>query len=573
MKKQTKWSFTLFGLLFAAIFLTSCNSTIKDNEFHGDYIDLVSQYKARDFDGEKRADIFYQIFIRSFADSDGNNVGDINGVTAKLDYLNDLGVKGIWLTPIHPSGSYHGYDVVDYKGIHPIFGTMDDFERLVEEAHRRDIRIVLDFVINHASSNNDWFLEACKSVNNPYRNHFTFSENPEADIAAGNIPMIATEGAAGYNSGEWYDVYSGTKSYKYHSAFWTSSFADFNYGPVETAETSGAFIDIVDAAKFWIDKGVDGFRLDAVKHIYHNETSDENPRFLAKFYNALNSYFEGKSYFNEPLYMIGEVLSEHNVVAPYYVGLPAYFDFSSWWRMEYALKNNHAKWYPQDILSYREEYAAVNPNFIQATKLSNHDETRTRTSLGGNNEANILRTKMAGAILLTSIGSPYIYYGEEIGMIGSKNSGDENVREPMLWDTKANDNYRTGKYPISKNSTEESVGTVQSQSQSETSVYTIYRYFARLRNTYPALAKGTMSLPDNFDASDNSDKQIMAYVREYEGEKLLVIHNVSLKESTYEISATNLTPIADMNKVSFNKVSEGKYQVVMPGYSTIILQY
>lgn len=302
---------TLFLLGLSLVLLVSCNPKQTD-DLNLDGLNQVSQYESRPFDDVKRAGVFYQIFVRSFADSNGDNIGDINGITAKLDYLHDLGVTGIWLTPIHPSGSYHGYDVMDYTDIDPLFGTLEDFDRLLSEAHARNIRVILDYVINHASINHPYYKAASQSLTSSYRDYFIFSKDPAQDIADGNIAMIATEGGSGYESGQWYDVFSGTKSYKYHSHFWTGSFVDWNYGPVENARESGAYQYIVESAKFWLDRGVDGFRLDAVKHIYHNATSDENPEFLRMFYEDLNSYFTGKSFFNEPLYMIGEVLSEHN---------------------------------------------------------------------------------------------------------------------------------------------------------------------------------------------------------------------------------------------------------------------
>ena len=149
-----KRNFLFQLLLMSALVVASCSDDVDDsgngNTGGGetptteDVVDKVSQYEARKFDGEKRAGVFYEIFVRSFADSDGDGIGDLNGITAKLDYLDDLGVSGIWLTPIHPSDSYHGYDVIDYKGINADFGTMDDFERLIAEAHKRDIRVILD---------------------------------------------------------------------------------------------------------------------------------------------------------------------------------------------------------------------------------------------------------------------------------------------------------------------------------------------------------------------------------------------------------------------------------------------
>ncbi|MDE6711167.1 MAG: hypothetical protein K2J53_01955, partial [Alistipes sp.] len=262
-----------------------------------DIVDRVSQYEARPFDGQKRADVFYEIFVRSFADSDGDGIGDLNGVTAKLDYLDDLGVAGIWLLPIYVAGSEHGYDVIDYKDVQPEYGTIADLENLVAEAHKRKIRVILDFVPNHTSHYCPWFIEACKSETNPYRSFYHFSQTETGWCA---VP--------------------GTDDWFYQGAF-DRSMPDLNYGPATTCEQSGAFKALTDAAKFWIDKGVDGFRLDAVKHIYDSETSNENPTWLNKFYTDINAYFQGKSALGfKDVYMVGECWMATDQMAKYYKG-------------------------------------------------------------------------------------------------------------------------------------------------------------------------------------------------------------------------------------------------------------
>ena len=216
--------------------------------------------------------------------------------------------------------------------------------------------------------------------------------------------MFNKNESGAYDSGQWYKVNSGTTDYKYHSHFWTGSFADLNYGAdASKANLSPAFEEIVDGAKFWIDKGVDGFRLDAVKHIYHDENSDENPTFLKLFYDNINTYYKQVKSDGTDVYMVGEVLSEYDKAAPYYKGLPALFDFSSWWRMEYAINNSHAKWFPKDIIQYQNLYKTYRQDYINATKLSNHDEDRTRSSLGGGQQG-LEKSKMAAAIMLTSSG-------------------------------------------------------------------------------------------------------------------------------------------------------------------------
>ncbi|MDE6507646.1 MAG: hypothetical protein K2L04_04190 [Alistipes sp.] len=550
----------LFRLFFAAVLLSvgACSSDPGDPTPVGpcpggtDVVDEVSQYDARPFDGQKRADVFYEIFVRSFADSDGDGIGDLNGVTAKLDYLDDLGVAGIWLLPIYTCNSEHGYDVIDYKAVNPDYGTLADLENLVAEAHKRNIRVILDFVPNHTSHLCPWFVEACKSTENPYRSFYHFSQ---------------TEASG------WIAVPSGTTDWFYQGVF-DRSMPDLNYGPAASCEQSGAFGELTSAAKFWVDKGVDGFRLDAVKHIYDSEISAENPTWLGKFYTELNAYFQGKSQLGfKDIYMVGECWLATAQMAEYYKGLPALFDFTAWQdRLLYAIRNDHAKWFPKDMIAEREVFAAKRTDFIQATKLSNHDESRARTEVGGSHAVSLERCKIAAAVLLTSVGSPYIYYGEELGMFGDKTDkgGDRNVREPMLWRPKAEDAERPTWISSTLN-TDLGVGSVAVQAESAKSLYNVYRKFMRLRNTYPALAEGAIELPEWFDDASSDDKQVMAFYRTAQSEKLLVLHNVSGTQCSYAFEGDVAAPVADMNGVTF--VSEGRsHTLAMPPYSSIIFE-
>lgn len=550
----------IFLLLAAwALLFASCANDDNDNPAPGpvntgDISDQVSQYEARTFDGVKRAGVVYEIYVRSFADSDGDGIGDLKGVTAKLDYLNDLGVGGIWLMPVYACNSEHGYDVVDYMKVNPDYGTLADLEELISEAHRRQIRVILDFVPNHMSDKSNWFIEACKSVDNSHRGFFHFSQTQHAS--------------------NWYACPTGTTDYFYHGDF-DKSMPDLNYGPAATCQSSATFRAMTAAAKYWIDKGVDGFRLDAVKHIYDSETSDENPTFLQKFYEDVNNYFQGKSALGDRnVYMVGECWMATDQMAKYYRGLPALFDFDSWDKyLLYAIQNSHAKWFPKDMMATRAVFANYRGDFIQATKLSNHDQNRARTSVGGTLAVSLERSKIAAAVLLTSIGSPYLYYGEEIGMLGDKtqSGGDRNVREPMLWAPKAEDAFRTSWMPAA-NSFDINVGNVSTQAADVRSLYNVYRKFMRLRNTYPALATGTISLPDDFNDSDSSNKQVMAFYRTEGSEKLLVLHNVSPTQSTYTVNHAIDRPVADMNKVTVTTNSPTEHVVTMPAYSSIIIQ-
>ncbi len=633
------------------------------------------------WDNQKRGNISYQALVYSFADADGDKYGDLRGLTEKLDYLDALGVQAVWLSPIHPSPSYHGYDVKDYDAIDTRFGTMNDFKTLVAEAKKRGIRIYLDYVLNHTSTEHPWFKEGAVSATSPYRQYYSFSNDPKKDIADGKIDMIATQGASGYVANEWY-VYTGSNStvkgklkfvldwsnaasptvtvtetttvdadnpdtgtsgakylyfgngtikkfydkgnnkYElsvdfssdwgflirtsnstwdggtkygasagqkltmgqpftltnqdpqnivfstmnmtyYHSGFWTSSFADLNYGKVSNVTASPAFQAVVASAKGWIDSGVDGFRLDAVKHIYHNETSDENPRFLRAFYDALNPYYKSKGNTNN-LYMVGEVLSEHNVVAPYYAGLPAYFEFSFWYRLEWAINNGQGFAFAKDIVGYRQEYAARRADYIAATKLTNHDEDRAASKLG--RDAGKLR--LAAAVLLTSSGEPYIYYGEELGLYGVKNNGDEWVRSSMPWGDKYTTDL-TSTYGDKIDRAMLASTSVAKQEADTQSLLHAYRTFTRLRNTYPALAEGTMEQHGVYNESNTAYRQLAVWYMTKGTERMLVLHNFGSTTIELPLTDTVQKAVAVQGTVE-SKTVEGKQYVRLGKYSTVV---
>lgn len=642
MKKHSFYSFLLFlswSLILAFSACSDKNSTPIPEPEPTDQWNTVAATPA-DWDGEKRADISYQLLVYSFADSNGDKIGDIKGVIAKLDYLNKLGVKAIWLSPIHPAMSYHGYDVIDYSAINPEYGTMSDFDQLVTKAHSLGIKIYLDYVMNHTGKDHPWFVDAKSSVASEHRNFYIFSQDPEADIKAGRIAMIEK---SGYNAGEWFatgagnsvkGVYkftldwtnssaptvtvtqaatadvdnpdasttnakylyfgnsiikkfydkgngkyeltvnldtdwgflirtsnttwdggtkygSSSKANKltlgtpftlnnstaadilfasmelwyYHSQFYTDWFADLNYGPINNAANSPAYKAIAAAAKGWIDHGVDGFRLDAVKHIYHSATSDENPRFLKIFYDDMNAYYKQKGK-TDNIYIVGEVLSGSDEVAPYYKGLPALFEFDFWYRLEWAINNETGCYFAKDILSYQQKYANYRSDYIEATKLSNHDEDRTASKLGKSDA----KCKLAAAVLLTGPGEPYIYYGEELGVYGTKENGDEYVRSPMLW----GDNYTTSYTSKIDATVAAKIKNVTQQTDDKGSLLNTYFTFTKLRNIYPSLATGTMTKHAKYNESNTTDKSIAAWYMTKDSEKMLVLHNFG--SSTVQIS-------------------------------------
>ncbi|MCD8209146.1 MAG: alpha-amylase [Bacteroidales bacterium] len=648
-------------LLAAIIVVMACKDErpkYQDNSSTFEGTDVVASPKA--WDGTKRAAITYQALVYSFADGAGNDkIGDFNGLTSKLDYLDEMGVGAIWLSPIHPSTSYHGYDVLDYSAVNPDFGTDADFQNLVNEASKRDIKIYIDYVLNHSSSSHPWFLDAVENgEDSEYWDYYAFSSDPEADIKAGNIPQIATEGSSGYDSGQWFATGSGTGAegvYKfvlnwsaskptvtvteasaeeiddentstasggkylyfgedeclrfyetgtnlyeltvdfssswgflirtsttswsagtkygapdnktiielgvpfelsvstssfdpsdirfaeplmYHSHFWTATFADFNYGAADSAEQSGAFTSLTEAGDKWVGMGIGGMRLDAVKHIYHNATSGENPTFLAKFYDRMNSSYKAAGGAGD-FYMVGEVLDEYNLVAPYYAGLPALFEFSFWYRLSWALGAETGRYFASDIMGYQSSYAGYRQDYIEATKLSNHDENRTGSDLG----KDLNKMKLAAAALLTAGGEPYVYQGEELGYWGTTSGGDEYVRTPIMWDKSGNDvadGYLGGKVDYSMLTSSISV---EAQEADESSILNVYRTFGKLRNTYPALAEGKMEAHPIYN-ENNSDYNTMAVWYMVSGaERALVVHNFGSGSKTLEFDDDLSKPI------------------------------
>ncbi len=631
-----------------------------------------------EWDGEKRADITYQLLVYSFADSDGDGMGDFQGIIDKLDYLDEMGISAIWLSPIHPAMSYHGYDVTDYDAVNSDYGTDSDFDRLVQAADEHGIKIYIDYVMNHTGSDHPWFLDAKLSEDSEYRSFYTFSQDPKSDIAAGNLAMIASEGSSGYDSSEWYSTaseapsgvfkfvldwtnssaptvtvteattpdeenpdtstdgakylyYGNAECYKfydngdntysltvdfssswgflirtstttwdggtkygassstarltlgepftlntstaaniifdsqdlwyYHSCFQTDWFADLDYGPADQVESSATYQAMLESAKGWIDRGAKGLRLDAVKHIYHSATTDENPTFLNTFYTDMNEYYKSTGA-SDDLYMVGEVLSDYSEVAPYYAGLPALFEFAFWYRLSWAINNNTGCYFADNILSYRDLYATYRTDYIEATKLSNHDEDRAASTLGRSAE----KERLAAAVLLTAPGSPYIYYGEELGIFGTQSSGDEYVRSPMLW----GDSYTTSYTDKVNSAVESSVGTVLTQEADTASLLNTYRTFTALRNQYPALANGTMSKHETYNETNTSSSQIGAWYMTSDDQKLLVMHNFGGSKSTVTLSLDEVNAVGISGSAEV-KEDDGSTLLRLAAYSSVVL--
>lgn len=398
--------------------------------------------------------VFYEIFVRSFYDTDGDGIGDFNGITQKLDYLEALGINAIWLMPIHPSPSYHGYDVLDYYAVNPEYGTMGDFKNLLNEAHERDIRIIIDLVINHSSSQHPWFLEANSNPNSPYREYYVWAEEPGA--------------------GSWHETENGY----YYGYFW-EGMPDLNYNnPAVTEE----MLKITD---YWLNEiGIDGFRVDAVKHLIEVDGKLENTpathAWLKDFYTAYKAQ-------DPQAYTIGEVFGAGSSVVKMYTGseLDHIFNFE----MSSGFVNSTNGGANSGIVSAIKFAQMDMPDFNFATFLTNHDQNRVMSVFNGNMD----KAKMAAFLMLTSPGTPYIYYGEEIGMQGQK--PDEDIRLPMQWSADEFAGFSTAE-PWRAPRIDYAQTNVDTQTDDPTSLLEHYRTLIRLRKEFSTLQTADIRLLD-----------------------------------------------------------------------------
>lgn len=445
------------------------------------------------------AGVTYEIFVQSFYDSNGDSIGDFNGVTQKLDYVKELGANAIWFMPIMPSPTYHKYDVTDYKAVHPDYGTMEDFKILLDEAHKRDIKIVIDLIINHTGSDHPWFLEAKSGRENPYRNYYVWAQKDTiADFLNKKTITLDSD-----NIRQWHDPGKGEDFY--YGFFW-GGMPDLNFDNPKVRE------EIYDIGRFWLEEvGVDGFRLDAAKHIFPDDRPLDNHEFWIEFRAKMEAI-------KPDVYLVGEVYDKKEVVAPYLTGLPALFNFDFHYTLLEALNNQDGMLLAKKQKEIIDFYQGITPSFIDATFSSNHDQPRLLNELG----SDPAKYKQASLILMTMPGAPYLYYGEEIGMLGLK--PDENIREPFLWDEKAKDLGRAH-WIEAKYTTDARVTPLELQRKDPNSYFNHYKKLIQMRSSYPALAIGRLELSEL-----DLPKTVMAYFRMSGAQEIFVVHNVGIVE-------------------------------------------
>lgn len=444
--------------------------------------------------------VFYQIFVRSFCDSNNDGIGDLNGVTSKLDYLQDLGVEGIWLSPIFKSPSYHKYDVTNYWEIDPEYGNWHDLQRLIKEAHERGIKVILDFVLNHTSNEHDWFKAARQDKNSPFRDYYTWKTPKEVKVLG---IEHRKETADSQEKNPWHWGKRGDEE-KYYGMFW-KKMPDLNLDHPPLRE------EIFKTGKFWLEQGVDGFRMDAARHIYPEYEVEKAHDFWVEFREEMEQV-------NPDFYIVGEVWTEAEKVAPFFKGLKANFDFDLAYELQNIAKTEtDEKDFISMLLSNFEIFAKANPDFINATMLSNHDMERVGSVVKGN----LAKLKMLANLLFTLPGQPYIYYGEELGMKGKK--PDENIREAFLWNSRWEDHDRTN-WRKPRYNTDSKVAPLSNQSEDPNSLYNHYKKLIKLRKSQPALAQ---VYKPNLKKIETGNPSIIAFERPHEQGFVQVFQNIT----------------------------------------------
>ena len=455
---------------------------------------------------------YYEVFVASFYDSDGDGSGDLNGVREKLDYIADMGFTGIWLMPVHPSDTYHKYDVKDYYGIDPAYGSMADMEALLAACKERNIALILDLVVNHTADDHPWFTAAAEYLRRL---------SPEAEPNPADCPYVNyytfTKDAA---RGKSYHPLSGSDWY-YEGVFW-GEMPDL---ALDQPEVRAEIEKIMD---FWLEKGVSGFRLDAVKEYFSGRTQ-KNIEFLTWLEQTAQSK-------KADVYLVGEAWSDLSEIAEYYAsGLPSFFNFAlatgegkiAQVLNRKAKADRHtAKSFAEAMAKLEQSFAPKNPNYRDALFIANHDNVRAANYFKGD----AAKMKAAAGMYLTMTGVSFTYYGEEIGLI-SQGTKDENKRTAMLWDETGRGLTRN---PADADSFEQTAAPVSVQEQDGESLLRYYQKALHLRQELPAIARGKAKVLAAY-----SDQDIACVEKTWQEQTLVLVYNLSAEAKTIDFSAEN----------------------------------
>ena len=563
--KKRKLILTLVSL-FSLFAIVACEGNVETNN-NSDFEDFEQagqtppplfetvQLKAYEEENYKfdssvtnaNGSVCYEIFVRSFYDTNNDGIGDFNGVTAKLPYLKDLGVKTLWLMPIMPSPSYHGYDVADYYDVNPDYGTMSDFDNLLAEAKKYNIDIMIDIVFNHSSTQNPWFRQSYEDyINN----------NTSLDSKADWYCWIDH-----YQTG--YSIYSGSKGIYYESRF-DHSMPDLN------TQNEAVRAEMLKILKYWVEKGVDGFRFDAVKYFDFNNTK-YNVEFMTYLHDEIVKDYPG-------IYFVGECWDGITVINDYYKStFESFFTFGS------SLDGNgdasivgqvktltSANSFASTIENRERIMKENNPNAYSSYFLSNHDMDRASNSLTNEN------AKLAASLYLLLPGTPYMYYGEEIELMGKRKTAPEDAsdarrRLPMIWSMTDKEGECGFPEPhrVDLMTNEQVKLGVAEQMDKNYSLWNHYKKVIEIRNKYPFIKNSVFT--NMTKQIDTKLDNILAYELSYGDESIIVIHNFENANASVDLSKIGVSSILDEVSVSRQYPELSNNILKIGKWSTVIL--
>ena len=480
---------------------------------------------------------YYQLFVRSFADSTGDGIGDFNGIRENLDYFVELGIDGIWLMPIHPSNSMHGYDVLDFYDVHEDYGTLDDFIRLVEEAKALGIDIIIDYVLNHTSNHHPWF-EAFLDGNPKYEDYYRRIDE--------NDPRYNLKGS--WAQTIWHSIGDGT----YYAGYFNGMLPDLNWSNKAVQQ------EMLDIALFWMDLGVAGFRLDAALHLEaQNEISQEYENAYLENMARLRDWEAELRAVYPDVYVVGEIWSDFNTYLPFFEVMDSAFHFEYGHLVMEAILNGGHKYYAQRVATW-EYMMRQYEGAISAPFLRNHDQDRLASELGGDETLH----RLAAEMLLTIPGNPYIYYGDELGMKGVRSGQapiwDESVRLPFLF----GNNYQTT-WSIDlwgyRDPFNDDTRSLPEQREDQSSLYHTHKRLLNLRQESAALKYGEI-IPYEGNTINLQGFYRVLNIGHSTREVVLVLHNLSDEALDLDINGEVLY------------VSTGEFRGELDGKSTVIIR-
>ena len=531
--------------------------------------------------------VIYELYPRSFQDSNNDGVGDLKGITSRLDYLRDLGIDAIWITPMYPSpGIDYGYDISDYTAIDPLYGTMADFDNLVAEARKRDIRIIMDYVINHTSDQHKWFLESRSSRDNPKRNWYVWHDGKGETATDKGQPPNNWQSWFGHSAWQWDEK---TRQYYYH--YFYVEQPDLNWRNPEVHKAMDGVLD------FWMQRGVAGFRIDAVSRLFEDPEMRDDP-----YLPGHNAYGDRniQHKYTDDLPQVHDVLKEVRKVVDKYPGNPVLVTEADEPNVQALTKmygDGDEVQLPMDFqiadvneLSaprFRELFDQIENNSAHGQPeyfFSNHDQPR-QWDRYGDGEHNDQIAKLMAVLELTTRGTPQMYYGEELGMrttdpvrvedvhdpIGKlgwpKEKGRDGERTPMQWDATPQAGFTTVQkpwLPIPPSSTKYNVET---QSKDSDSIFNAYKRLLSLRKSEPALRDGAQV------SINDSDQNVFAFLRSTGEATIVVALNMSSKPqkialdwNSHGVKGSKIVPLFYTPKFS----ADGGNRVELPPFAALV---